>query len=240
METAGSELLKAATDVLHRSQSEAFPHEIQQLGMPFLVFRNVFSPKYLPAAEMFARALPFRRGMHFLEIGPGVGVVAVAAALAGAERVVAIDLNPDAVNNTHANFVKHGVEARADARLGDLFGALRSGEKFDLIFWNVPFFHDTPPQLGLLERSIVDPHYENTKRYMLEGQAHLRPGGRLTVGFSSTVGDLRLIESIADAAGLKADLLHREEVAQYSPVEAPPEASKPFMLEILDISRRRS
>ncbi len=239
MGTSGSDLLKAATDVLHRSQSETFPHEIQQLGMPFVVFRNVFSPKYLPAAESFARALPFRRGMHFLEIGPGIGVVAVAAALAGAERVVAIDINQDAVNNTRANFAKHGVEARADARQGDLFSALRPGEKFDLIFWNVPFFHEAPPDLGLLERAISDPGYENTKRYMVEGQEHLRPSGRLTVGFSSTVGDLRLIESIAGAVGLKAEIFHKEEVAQYSPVDAPPEASKPFMLEILDISRRR-
>ncbi|OJT26084.1 hypothetical protein BO221_09675 [Archangium sp. Cb G35] len=233
-------MLEVVTGVLQRSQAETFPHEIQQLGMPFVVFRNVFSPKYLPAAENFARALPFRRGMHFLEIGPGIGVISVAAALAGAERVVAIDINQDAVDNTRANFVKHGVEARADARQGDLFSALRPGEKFDLIFWNVPFLHETPPELGLLERSITDPNYETVKRYMLEGLEQLRPGGRLTAGFSSTIGDLRFLEAIAQAAGLTTEIFHREEVPVYSPVDAPPEASKPFMLEILNISRAHS
>lgn len=236
MVSSGRDLFLAASDVLRGSQAERFPHEIEQLGMPFVVFKNVFSPKYLPAAEMFARALPFRPGMRFLEIGPGVGVVSVAAGRAGAQ-VVAIDINEDAVENTHANFVKHGVEAQCEVRRGDIFGSLLPGEAFDLIFWNVPFFGDEVPEVDMLHCAIVDPRYEAVTRYITEGSLYLRAGGRLTIGFSSTVGDLGTIQAIAASAGMKAEIIHSEEVSRFSPVEASAEVARPFTLEILEVSR---
>jgi methylase of polypeptide subunit release factors len=220
--------------VLARSQIERFPREIRQLDREFIVLENVFSPDYLPAAESFARALPFRQGLSFLEIGPGVGVVAIAAALAGAERVVAIDINPDAVENTRINFARHGLDDRAVARHGDLFDALLPEETFDLIFWNLPFFVDGPRAPSLLQRSIVDPGYDGARRYLVEGPEHLKPAGKLTLGFSSTVGDLAALEAVAAAAGRRLEVIHREDVPQYSPRGEP----MPFSLEIFEVLPR--
>ena len=57
------------------------------------------------------------RGKTVLDVGPGSGVVAIAAALAGAARVIACDLDPDALAATAANAI---AAAHQDAQL--LFG----------------------------------------------------------------------------------------------------------------------
>lgn len=49
------------------------------------------------------------RGRCVVDVGPGSGVVAIAAARAGAARVIACDLDPDALAATKANAALNGV-----------------------------------------------------------------------------------------------------------------------------------
>lgn len=67
------------------------------------------------------------RGKRVLDFGAGSGVVAVAAAMAGAERVVACDLDPASLRATAANAALNQVEV---ALAGDFF---LLDEEFDLI-----------------------------------------------------------------------------------------------------------
>lgn len=216
--------------LLTQSQAEPFPHEIEVLGLPFTVHANVFSPRHLPGAETFAPMLPFTAGMDFLEIGPGVGVIPVIAARTGA-RVVAIDVNPDAVANTRANARKHGLARAVDVREGDLFAALRPGERFDLVFWNFPFGYVEP---GLertpLQKSTLDPGYADVRRYVTEGRRWLKPGGRLTLGFSEMIGRRELVDRIAAEAGLAAR----------TTASSPPNEQHPYDLVLIDLEERRA
>jgi release factor glutamine methyltransferase len=199
-------------ELLNGSQQDTFPYETEVLGVPITVLADVFSPKYLPGAEPFTRMLAFNPGIEFLEIGPGTGAIALQAALAGARRVVAIDINPAAVANTQANIDRHRVGGRMEVREGDIFEALRPDERFDLIFWNVPFGYVEPGyQPTPLQRSCLDPGYEATRRYIHQGRGFLKPGGRLILGFSSVIGRLPLVEEIAAEAGLEARIVAREE-----------------------------
>lgn len=68
------------------------------------------------------------RGKTVLDFGTGSGVVAVAAALAGASRVVACDIDPVSLEATAANAALNGVTLEL---AGDFFGI---HEHFDLIF----------------------------------------------------------------------------------------------------------
>lgn len=68
------------------------------------------------------------RGRSVLDFGTGSGVVAIAAALAGARRVVACDIDPASLAATAANAALNGV----DLALAEDFFA--SDETFDLLY----------------------------------------------------------------------------------------------------------
>jgi release factor glutamine methyltransferase len=214
-----ADIFALSEELLTASQQETFPYETEVLGIPIIVHANVFSPRYIGGAEPFTRMLGFAPGIEFLEIGPGTGAIAVHAALAGA-RVVAIDINADAVANTQANIHRHDVGDRMEVREGDVFQPLRPDERFDLIFWNVPFGYVEPGmELTPLQRSTLDPGYEATRRYIHQGRRFLKPGGRLTMGFGSVIGRLELVEQIAAEAGLEARIVAREEDPALLPTE---------------------
>jgi release factor glutamine methyltransferase len=203
------EVLIARTEkLIENDQNRDFPYEIEAHGRKFLVLRNVFAPKSAPA---MAGLLSFSPGIDFLEVGTGTGLVAVLAALAGARRVVAVDILPDAVTNTQANAEKHGVSDRLEARVGDVYSSIRPDERFDLIFWNPPYGYVEPErELTLLQRGALDPGYAAIRRYVIEGPNFLKPGGVLTLGFNSEFGRRELVEQAAAEAGLEMHSVQRD------------------------------
>ena len=62
-------------------------------------------------------------GREVIDVGTGSGVLAIAAARLGARRVVAIDVDPDAVENAQENALRNGVTGIVDLRVLDLSSA---------------------------------------------------------------------------------------------------------------------
>lgn len=60
-----------------------------------------------------------------LDVGTGSGILAIAAALLGAERVLAIDLDPVAVRVARENIRSNGLEGIVEARRGDLLSGIK-------------------------------------------------------------------------------------------------------------------
>jgi len=98
----------------------------------FRVPDDVQPPK--AGSLFFCRHLVVRPGERVLEIGAGLGLVAVLAAKDGAE-VVATDIIPGAIDVIRANAVLNGVVV--DARLGDCYAPV-AGERFDVVCTNAP------------------------------------------------------------------------------------------------------
>jgi ribosomal protein L11 methyltransferase len=73
-------------------------------------------------------------GRSVLDLGTGTGVLAIAARRLGADRVVAMDTDPDAVAAARDNTARN--EAPVDLREGSV-DALRPGEHFDLVLANL-------------------------------------------------------------------------------------------------------
>src|SRR5690348_1921760 len=76
-------------------------------GLRLAVLRGVFDPALHFTSGVFAQFLR-RPGVidssnEVLDLGTGSGALAVTAALAGAGRVVATDINPDAVRTARVN-----------------------------------------------------------------------------------------------------------------------------------------
>ncbi len=211
--------LTGTGEILELSQKEIGPYSITLLGRDFTVLPNVFSPKYFNDSELFAENLPVKDGEEMLEIGPGTGVVSITAALKGAGKVVAIDINPDAVKNTEINIEKHGLEEKVEVRLGDIYEALKAGEKFDSIFWNVPFGFVEEKELPDLEKAVYDPGYKSTERFIKEAEKHLKENGRILIGFSTTLGRPDLLQKFIDEAGMEMKLIFEAESEEVHPVK---------------------
>lgn len=110
-------------------------------GTSLLILPDVFNPTLFRTGELLARyvaGLDLSEGTRVLDLGCGSGILSVFAAKAGA-RVVAVDINPEAVRCTRLNSLMHGLDGRIEAREGDLFGPV-AGERFDLVLFNPPYF----------------------------------------------------------------------------------------------------
>ena len=79
--------------------------------------------------------LPGIAGMRCLDLGSGTGILAIAAALLGAESVVAIDIDPAAGVSCADNVRLNGMSGRVFPLCGEL-SCLR-GREFDLLLANI-------------------------------------------------------------------------------------------------------
>jgi cyclopropane fatty-acyl-phospholipid synthase-like methyltransferase len=113
-------------------------------------------------------------GRDVLQLGTGIGALAVLCLRNSAKQVVATDSNPAAVANTKYNAASLQLDTDLDARLvtaeqAGTFAAVKSGERFDLIIRHlVPATNDQLDQNQM--RGFLDPLVD-----------HLKPGGRSIV-----------------------------------------------------------
>jgi release factor glutamine methyltransferase len=188
-------------------------------GKEFLVYPNVFSPKYFNDTELFAMNLPLRDNEQMLEIGPGTGAVSIISLYRGAGKITAIDINPDAVKNTQANIELHNMCKKMEVREGNLYSPLHSNEKFDTIFRNTPFGFIENTDISDLERAVYDPGYVSTERFIKEAKNHLNANGRVLVGFSTTLGKVDLLKKFTEEANLSLKLIYEAESEEIHPVK---------------------
>ncbi len=73
-------------------------------------------------------------GMHVLDIGTGTGILAMVAAKLGADQVLAVDTDEDAVTAARRNFQQNNVQAAVHLRLGSLAGVEGT---YDMILVNI-------------------------------------------------------------------------------------------------------
>jgi release factor glutamine methyltransferase len=158
-------------------------------GALFKVPDGVQPPK--AGSRFFAASLHVRSGERVLEIGGGLGLSAVLAALAGA-RVVATDVVPAAVEAMRANAALNGVAI--DVRLGDCYAPV-AGERFDLVCTNAPQM-PTPSER---ERDDAEAAADNggpdgwrlLDRFIDGAADHLVPGGRCVFSIFAFLGRKR-------------------------------------------------
>lgn len=90
-----------------------------------------------PTTAMCLRALEklVRRGIRVLDLGCGSGILGIAAAKLGATRVLALDIDPNAVRAARENAAVNGAGPEIDVREGtpETIG----GEQFDIIVANI-------------------------------------------------------------------------------------------------------
>ncbi|WP_079249743.1 50S ribosomal protein L11 methyltransferase [Streptomyces sp. IMTB 2501] len=207
---------------LERSRAAASrpdrPDTFTMAGHEWDLLGDVFAPPYSATTETAMEVLGLTgegppllpAGGSFLEVGSGTGIIAVMAALRGAGRVVATDINTYAVENTRRNAVRHRVEDRLTAVHSDLFAALDRGDRFDCVYWHSNFVL-APDEYRYRtdhERAYVDPGYRAHQRYLVEAPLRVTDGGAALLQFSDR-GDLDRLTDLATTHGRVLKVLDR-------------------------------
>jgi release factor glutamine methyltransferase len=182
---------------LAKMRTHTAPYFTDVMGLPILVLPNVWSPAYDWSSLFYVENFPDVNGLDFLEIGCGTGVISVVAGRNGARRIVAVDVNPDAVRNTQMNFERFGIQ-NAEAYMSDCFNNVRG--LFDIVTWNAPYHGSKPADM--LERGCADEEYRDMRAFFADVGRFLKPGGRVIFGFSES-GDLPLLEALITHHGFR-------------------------------------
>lgn len=178
-------------------------------GCPVLVLPNVCHPRLFFSSEFLVEQLDdslIPPGSTVLDMGSGSGVGAITAAC-WARRVIAVDINPDAVRCTRINALLNAVEDRVKVQQGDLFAPV-SGQRFNVVLFNPPiWFHGMPGTISDRTKRSIDV----VKRFSTDLCTYLAPGGYALVVLSSHADVETFLEAF-HLHGLRVEVLSRRDM----------------------------
>lgn len=152
-----------------------------------LLFQNflfdVYAEVYEPAEDsfLFAENLPQQETFFVLDMGTGCGILGVITAKK-ARYVLAVDINPHAVQCAKHNAYLNKVNAKMAFLQSDLFSAIAPTAKFDLILFNAPYVPSDEAETtfwlgrswagGPTGRQVID-------RFISQAPHHLERNGKI-------------------------------------------------------------
>jgi release factor glutamine methyltransferase len=177
-------------------------------GFRLVVPPTVFHPRYCLTGEFFAKFIARLdlAGKRVADLGTGTGILALAAARAGALSVLAIDINPEAARAAAENARMNGFEYRVSAMCSDLLSAVAPYPQFDVILSNMPVLPVQP--LDLIDRAwYAGPNYSDIAPLYEQARERLAPGGCMYALMPSGA-DLKAITQLFERAGFRARPVH--------------------------------
>ncbi|WP_407175707.1 methyltransferase [Bradyrhizobium sp. STM 3562] len=181
------------------------PHDVEVSGMPLHVLPGVLSPRLSHGSDALISKWHIEPGATVLDLGCGSGVLGFAALRAGAARLVALDINPQAVLATKINIERLGYSDKAQVRYSDVYSALQSGEQFDVILFAAPYWNRKAKDD--LERSCFDEGHKVLASALEGARLWLNADGVMYVVFSDQ-GDVGRVMNLIDESGLRVRDMH--------------------------------
>jgi release factor glutamine methyltransferase len=170
---------------------------------------------YEPAEDtlLLAENLSVDENDVVLDMGTGCGILGILAAKK-AEKVVATDLNPHAIDCAKMNAKLNKVADKMDIRLGDLFQPVKQDERFSLILFNAPYLPSNPDEEktwigrawagGPMGRQLID-------CFISEAPQYLNKHGRILLVQSSLSDVNETLQKLRET-GQKARILAEKKV----------------------------
>jgi release factor glutamine methyltransferase len=182
-------------------------HRYTIMGSTFEISENVFNPKYYYTSIYMAKNIKVSTNDIVLDMGTGSGIQAVNAAQT-ASKVVAIDINPEAVKYAKINVTANGLNDRISVMEGDLFSPLEKGPAFSVILFTPPYLEGMP-RSGF-EHALFDPEKTLMTRFFSEAQNYLKTDGYIQMLYSS-MADHESVLSIARELGWHFELISQQD-----------------------------
>lgn len=133
-----------------------------------------------------------------LDVGTGSGVQAFTAAKSkSVKKVLAVDINPDAVKYVKNEIKAHKIK-KVSVKKSDLFSAIPKSVKFDTIIFNPPYLpRDKHETGGIATANSGGKHgYELLVKFINQASNHLNPDGKILIVFSSLTKPMKIDEAI--------------------------------------------
>jgi release factor glutamine methyltransferase len=170
---------------------------------------------YEPAEDTFliAEHLMVEEDDVVLDMGTGCGILAALVA-EKAKRVVAVDVNPYAIECAVKNAKMSGVEGKIEFRNGELFQSIKPTEKFSLILFNAPYLPSEPgEENSWLEKAWAGgPDGRTTiDRFIASVSDFLAAEGRIQL-VQSSLSDVNQTLDAFGEVGLEASVAARVKV----------------------------
>jgi len=197
-QTAVSEPSIAGEDTSPAKPSIRGRFHVAELPFDIVVFDTVFwEPRDTNSLRTLIHETDLVRQRTVLEIGTGSGLVALCCLHAQANRVVATDVNPNALKNARYNAEMLKLLDRLETRRVPLedssaFAVLHAGERFDLIISNPPW-EDQHPQ-SINEYALYDHGFELLDSLLSQLAERLNPGGKALLAYGNVTAIRKAIE----------------------------------------------
>lgn len=176
-------------------------------GFVFTVYPGVFNPCSYKSNSIFAKFILNMKGLHgkyILDMGCGSGIVSVTAVSIGA-RCLASDINPDSVRCTKDNLKQNHPGDSTVVVQSDLFENIPKSEKFDIIFFNPPYYPKEPETAFELAFN-AGINYRVIRDFVQEARKFLKADGRIYYILSSDM-DIALFLQILKEHGFKHEIV---------------------------------
>ncbi len=195
-------------------------------GLPerLALFDTVFwDPRDTVSLRALIAQTDLIRDKTVLEIGTGSGLISLFSLYYGAAKVVATDVNPNAIENARYNAKRLGLDDRLEVRQVSLddtraFSALGPSERFDLIISNPPWEDAVPTKIS--QYAFYDPSFVLLKSLLAELPERLNPGGKTLLAYGAREAILHILR-LADESGYSSRVLDDRAPEDMPPVFLP-------------------
>ncbi len=183
---------------------------VDELPFDIVVFETVFwEPRDTTSLRKLIHETDLVHDQTVLEIGTGSGLVALCCLHAGADRVVATDVNPNALANARYNAEMLELLERLETRQVSLqdssaFAALKADERFDLIISNPPW-EDAAPQ-AIDEYALYDKDFRLLESLLSHLGDRLNSDGKGLLAYGNVTAIRKALE-LAPQYNLRARVL---------------------------------
>ena len=173
-----------------------YPKKIFFKDDTFIINENV----YEPAEDTFliAEKMKINKNDKVLDMGTGCGILAIIAAKIAA-KIIAVDINPYAIESAKKNAEMNSIIGEIDFRKGDLFKPIKENERFNLILFNSPYLPSEPDK----ENSWINKAWSGGKdgrqiidQFIKDAPDYLLPKGRILLVQSSLSNIQKTLETL--------------------------------------------